>query len=124
MTKTKVRKTKVRKTCVVFPVYSNYAVCVVVASNIPKAVSNYPHLKTLAETGAAEGPCVFCSNTHRCYMFLPPNANVRTVAHESWHAIKAIFKFVDIDLDHESVAYHLGYLTQKVYSFVHRKEKK
>ena len=113
---------KTRKTRIIFPVFSNYAVCVIVTSDTHKAALKYPHLKSLAENGETEGPCVFSSNTHRCYMFLPPNANIRTVAHESWHAIKGMFNFMEINLDHECVAYHLGYLTQKVYSFVHQKK--
>jgi hypothetical protein len=114
---------KTRKTRIVFPVFHNYTVCVVVTSDIAKAMSEYPHLRSCAEEGGEKDPCVFTSNSHRCYMFLPLHASVRTIAHECWHAIKAIFGFVDISLDHECVAYHLGYLTQKVYSFVHRKEK-
>ena len=114
---------KTRKTRIVFPVFHNYVVCLVVTPNIPKAASDYSHLKSIIEKDATNDPCVFVSDEHRCYMFLKPNSNVCTITHESWHAIKAIFKFVDIDLDHECTAYHLGYLTQKVYSFVHRKEK-
>jgi hypothetical protein len=112
---------KVRKTRIVFPVFHNYVVCLTVASDIDKAVSRHSHLKAiLNETNSNRDPCVFTSDTHRCYMFLPPNAKASTIAHECWHALQGMLDFVNIKTDHECVAYHLGYLVQKVHNFVHK----
>jgi len=40
------------------------------------------------------------------------------VAHECWHAIHAMFEWAGVrDFENELVAYHLGYLVQKVADF-------
>lgn len=43
------------------------------------------------------------------------------VAHESWHAIRRILTSLDVELDNEAVAYHIGYLVNKVHVFMEKK---
>ncbi len=112
---------KTRKTHFSFPVLNNYTVRVIVVDKISEAMSRYPRLKEFAEDYSDKEARVFSCDSHHCYIFLPTDASVRTIVHECWHVVKTMMKYVDIALDQETVAYHMGYLTQKVYDFVHRR---
>jgi len=111
---------KTRKTHFTFPVLNNYTVRVIVSDKLANAVSKYPGLKEFAEDYSDKEARVFTCESHHCYMFLPTDACVRTIVHECWHVMKAMMVYVGIKLDQETVAYHLGYLTQKVYDFVNK----
>ena len=44
------------------------------------------------------------------------NPSVNSMTHESYHAVRRMFKWAGADIDNELIAYHLGYLMQKVVS--------
>ena len=111
---------KIRKAHFTFPVFNYYTVRVVVAPDTNAALAGYRDLKEFVEKGRSREARVFSSNSHHCYMFLPSGASVRTIAHECWHVVKTMMDYTGIKLENEVVAYHMGYLTQKVYDFVQK----
>ena len=53
-------------------------------------------------------------------LYIQKEASYGTLAHECWHAVHHMLARVGAGLDEEVVAYHLGYLVDKVLEF--RKE--
>lgn len=49
------------------------------------------------------------------YIFLPFDADPGTVAHESYHAIRTMLRFVGSECEEELLAYHLGHLVRAIH---------
>jgi len=63
-----------------------------------------------------DGLC--CTRKHRIYLFITPKSTYGVIAHEAYHGITALFKYIGVDeYDEEIVAYHLGYLIDKIVKF-------
>jgi hypothetical protein len=98
-----------------------YHLIVVVTNDIPASISKYglpdprdPKMKA----------CVFNGeHSSLSVMFLPSDADVNTVAHESVHVIWNMFEYAEIKYDSELLAYYLGYLTEEIGEFVWYGEK-
>jgi len=56
------------------------------------------------------------------YIFLRPDANAGTIAHEAWHAVHHLLEDSGVELDHECTAYHLGYLVNRIHEFFRRRK--
>jgi hypothetical protein len=58
-------------------------------------------------------------NNGNSYVILENEAPAAgTIAHEAWHVVYAVFKYMGVKLsDDEAVAYHLGYVVQKIVDF-------
>lgn len=104
-----------------FPVFGDYVIHIEFAQHLHKAMSKYP---------SCEGGEEFCEDhcdgitvdTHEMtFIFLKPRVSVGTIAHEAWHGVHNMLKTVGVDLDSETVAYHLGYLVNKIMKFKGRK---
>ena len=52
------------------------------------------------------------------FVFLPYSASVGSIAHESWHVVRRMMEHAGVELDNEAVAYHLGFLVNKIFRFV------
>lgn len=110
-----------RITTVEFPVFSDFIIHIETSTDFDKTIQKYPCIEHMAGdnencdamTLHGGGPVVF--------IFLKPNASVGTIAHECWHAIRHMLNVVGVELDSETVAYHLGYLVQKTFNFIRGK---
>lgn len=93
----------------------DYKVIVVVTDSI-LASRNKRH-KTFGSIYKGN-PLALCT-THgykwESYVFIKPSSSPGIIAHECWHAVRAIFKAISADIDEELVAYHLEYLVDKAY---------
>lgn len=96
-----------------FPAF-RYCVRITVASDM----SEY-----LTRTGTDS--CDRCAPEamHRCMdgeseIIFRPFPSAGTVAHESWHAIRAMLLEAGCELDNENVAYHLGFLVDQIHEKV------
>ncbi len=57
------------------------------------------------------------------WLVLPYRAAPSTIAHESWHVVYRMLTRMGAGLDNETVAYHIGYLVNKIILFALRCEK-
>lgn len=64
----------------------------------------------------ADGPAGPCS-----LLILHEGCSPGIVAHECWHAIRRMLNNLDVGLENETVAYHLGYLVNRVHNFMENK---
>jgi hypothetical protein len=114
-----------RKKTVDFPAW-NYSVTVVVTSDINAAAKKL-HLIAVDEPPPADKSTGGLSRHGRdcgeSYLFVKPGSSINAVAHESWHCVRRMLLYAGAELDSETVAYHLGYLAQKVHVFVHQRRK-
>lgn len=96
-----------------FPNYS-YHVKVIITDNIPKAYYrifkesyNYEH----EEIGGLHME----DDSGTSYIFLPKEYDAGVVAHECYHAVMALFRWIGVEkYDEELIAYHLQYLVSKI----------
>ena len=113
---------KSRVTHVEFPVFMDYVVHVELTSNIYKSMSHYPATKEIPNDGTTHAITVHAHDEPFTFVFLPYNVSIGTIAHESWHVIRRMMGYCDIELDSETVAYHLGYLVNKIFLFARGKK--
>lgn len=50
------------------------------------------------------------------FVIVKYGASAGVIAHECWHAVHAMLKYVGADLDNEIVAYYLDHLVDKAYA--------
>ena len=116
---------KSRYTVIEFPVFCNYRVHVEVSSDIRRSMAKYPPTEDLSkeDSHGTEACAIHICDEPFSFIFLPYNANVGSIAHEAWHVIRQIMEHTNVELDNEAVAYHLGYLTDGIFKFVHGKKR-
>jgi hypothetical protein len=96
-------------------VFSDYIVHVEVTSDIVRAMKKYKHTKNVEDSRDDEACSVHVKNENMSFIFLPLNAKAGTVAHECWHVVQRMMEYMGVELDSETVAYHLGYLVDEVF---------
>jgi hypothetical protein len=67
----------------------------------------------------------FNGGTHMCrrdfpesWIILPFDAPCSSVAHEAWHAVRRMLDYCGAEQENEVVAYHLGYVVNKIIHFL------
>lgn len=106
------------KTFIPIPIY-NYRIYVVVTNDVSRSLTKwYSKIgqENTDDTGAAFH--LYLHGTPECTLILPRRADIGTVVHECWHAVHRMFKWVDIPVENETVAYTLGYVCGEVGRFV------
>lgn len=113
-------RVKNRSTLVEFPVFSNYFVHVELFSDLKKTLAKYPQTKNIPEKEFenSDALTVHDLDGHFSFIFVKHNVSVGTIAHESWHAVNQMMNVMGVEIDSETVAYHLGYLVNEVFRFV------
>jgi hypothetical protein len=48
------------------------------------------------------------------YIFIKPTANAGTIAHEVYHSLCNMFRYISADYEEEIMAYHLTYLVDEI----------
>jgi len=102
---------------VCFPIWSDYEVKIVFCEDLGKARKARYGTSGASDNATALHTQSVNGTSH--LFFIIGNCPTGVVAHECWHAIKAmLIEWAGVsDLDNETVAYHLGYLVQKVADF-------
>ena len=104
---------KSRIALVEFPVFSGYLVHIEVSSDIRKSMQNYEQTKVIQmDDGSTDAVAVHVDDS-MSFIFLPRNARAGTIAHECWHVVRHMMEVFGVEIDSETVAYHLGYLVDK-----------
>lgn len=114
---------KTRTRMVKFPVFYGYTILVEETTNLSKSAAKYEATKEFADQCDGEAATLE-SDKGGGFIFIKPRATLSIIAHEAWHAVKDMLDYFKVELDHECVAYHLGYLTQEIFNFLYRRGKK
>lgn len=113
---------KSKYTTVEFPVFCDYIMHIEITTNLKESMLKYEYTKDLGiDLTDTHAIAVHVEDTGVSMIFLPYNASVGTIAHESYHAVRRMLKYVGAKMDNETVAHHLGYLTQKIFNFMRGK---
>jgi len=112
-----------RTTRIRFPVFADYSVRVVVSKDIESALLLYKETREFNLGGTTEAMAIHVDDG-RSFLFLEPGASPGTIAHETWHVVQHMLEYFQVDIEAEIVAYHLGYLVDKIYPFVHKSSRR
>ena len=111
-----------RTDMVIFTVFNNYNIEIVVAKDV-----NDARKRRDALFGEFEGDfaALHCHNGigNACLIFPEKNFGLVDVAHECYHAVRAMMEWASI-IDEETPAYVMGYLTKQVYDFVKKRKRR
>lgn len=108
----KAMKTRTKR--IVFPVFKDYEIIVVVTTDLKKAIKRYD-----SEYDIDEGAAATLLKDDSSIIFIPICTPLDIMVHESWHAVKNMMDHLELELDHETVAYHLGYVVDQIQRFVY-----
>lgn len=103
-----------------FPALCNYLVHVEFTADIAKTLLKYPETRNVDMTSCTTGLAIHVRDDAHSFLFIYHKSNAGTIAHESWHVVRRMMEFADVDLENEVVAYHLGYLVNQVTDFQRR----
>jgi hypothetical protein len=81
-------------------------------------MQKYPETKRIDMDDNTNAIAVHEDDGNFSFIFFPYDVSVGTIAHERWHVIRNMMKFVGIELDSETVAYHLGYMVNHIVKFI------
>ncbi len=107
-----------RATTIRFHVFSGYSIRVILSGNLERTGRR---LQADCRGDAA----AFITHEEapgHAWLLLPPKPDAATIAHESSHAVRALFRFAGAKSDDESFAYHLDYLVGRIHRFIERKK--
>jgi len=104
-------KSKIRH--VHFPVFSDYFVHIEVSSDIRKAMQKYPQTKIVPMDDDSTDAVAVHVEEAMNFIFLPKDAKAGTIAHECWHVVNHRMSVFGVEIESETVAYHLGYLVEQ-----------
>lgn len=116
----KKRKPKYQELVMFFPVFSNFKVRVIIAPDTVAAAYYIADRDYIADPQITDYAEAFtCSNSNNGWsiIYLTPDAMLGTIAHETYHAVTAMMKMIGAAEEHEVVAYHLGYIVNKIVEF-------
>ena len=102
-----------------FPVFSNFKVSVFIAENTDATACYIADRDFTAEPtrDGTEALTVSSPRNGWANIYIPFDAHMGTIAHESYHAVEAMMKFIGANKESEVVAYHLGFLVDKIVEF-------
>jgi hypothetical protein len=108
-----------RSTSIRFHIFSGYEVRVILAANLER---------TGRRLGADCRGCAaaFLTRPDKAgfgWMIFGPKPDAATIAHESSHAVRALFRYAGAKADDEAFAYHLDYLVGRIHKFIDRRRK-
>jgi len=98
----------------------NYKIYVIITDDINKSTKKRRKRLGDIEDGFFLGLCCSKKETDSCSIFLYKNSNIKTIAHEVVHAIKYMERYICTEFDEETLAYHTGFLVEKIYNIINK----
>ena len=99
-----------------FPVFSGYTMFIIFSENL--CASRMGRYGSAGAAGDSDTGAFVALCSEGCHIFLKPYTSAGVVAHEAWHAVRALLVWAEArDFDNEVVAYHLGYLVNQITNF-------
>lgn len=102
-----------------FPVFGSYVLHIEITTDMQASLSKYPQTKSI-DADRSPGITVYVKNEGMGFIFLKHRAGPGEIAHEAWHAVKHMLEYFGVDLDSEVVAYHLGYIVDRIHKLRRR----
>lgn len=114
---------KEKITTVRFPVFANYTVNIVITDDVVKSrKSRDAKLGEPYDGVTAQAIHSWpLDGQGSSWLFFTQNVGAGTVAHECFHCVRRIMRWLGADIENEVVAYHLGYLVDKTWKSLKRK---
>lgn len=115
-----------RRKTITFPAFLDYRVVIILTTDKKKTYEKFMKMSdVLPNDYNFTALHIFIGEEKTSYLiFTPKDSDPGTVAHECWHCLKQICSWLGAKVENELIAYHLGYLVNEVYSFIHKKTKK
>jgi len=107
-----------RRTRISFPIFNDYEVRVVCSHNLAATGRRLGEKDSLVNAEA--GFIVRPEQPGVGWLVFGRNPMPDTVAHEAFHAVKALFKYAGAAPEEESFAYHLDFLVGRIHRFLKR----
>ena len=105
-----------------FPVFSNFTVHVEITQDIEKTIRKYPDIADMAGEDDRDSDAVTVYGGGKmCFVFLNHDASVGTMAHEAFHVVENMMKLVGVKLKGEAPAYHIGYITERIFKLLRKR---
>ncbi len=104
----------------VFPVFSNFKLSVIItedAQRTARYLCDRDYLRDFDIPEETEATTVTSVASGYSIIYLKPDAALGTIAHEAYHAVTGMLKMIGAAEEHEIVAYHLGYIVNKIVEF-------
>lgn len=116
-----------RETTIPFEAFGQYRVSIVhtpdIAASIKKRLMLLKECTVPEDIEECKAVMYPIQGMKESVIFLRKNATLADIVHECWHAIYHMFQYFGAELEDEVVAYHLDYLVEKTYNFVHKKRR-
>lgn len=103
-----------------FPVFSNYKVTVLLCEQpivAGRYVADRDYLSEPPTSVSESDAFTKTSDYGYATIHLRPNSPIGDIAHESYHAISGLMRWLGAKHEDEVIAYHLGYLVDKIVEF-------
>jgi hypothetical protein len=111
-----------RHDMVIFTVFNNYNIEIVVAKDVKKARQRRSAI--FGEYNEEFSALHFHNGLgNACLIFPEKNMGIVDVAHECYHAVRAMMEWASIT-DEETPAYVMGYLMKQVFNFVKNRKRR
>ncbi len=108
-----------------FPVF-NYDMTIVYTDDIVRSREELDHVIGAADRkfiDDCDGLHSFHEDKSTGFIFFTPDTSIGVIAHECYHAISRMLRWIGAKKEEEVVAYHLSYLLDKVLKFKDIKDK-
>lgn len=100
----------------------DYNISIVVTDDIVKSRNNRSHLlgSLYHDHGGTKGLHSCNEDISGAYLFFNRDTTHEIIAHESFHAVYRMFKWIGAEIEEELMAYYLGYTVQQVTDFIYK----
>jgi hypothetical protein len=101
----------------------DYLVQIVITNDIIRSRNSRSHMIGNDYTGTVHVGGLHSYNDSRkdSYLFVNPDADANTIAHECFHAVHRMFEYLGAEIEEEITAYYLGFLVGEVTKLVNEK---
>jgi hypothetical protein len=103
-----------------FPVFSDYKIVTTITKDLSETsryIADRDYLKDHNGSDTADAFTATFPLKSLSRIYLLPDPDMGTVAHEAYHAVRALLERFGCKDDEEVIAYHLGYIVDQIAAF-------
>jgi hypothetical protein len=114
-------KFKERSTYFTFPVFRGYLVYIIFTNDVTAARAQRNDVLGVSDFGPGVEAMHGTDGRGTSLLFFQEKASSGTIAHEAWHVVYELMRWIGASLEDEVVAYHLSYIVGQVVKFQNRR---